>query len=210
MSEVPRWSRIGGVCGLLGGLSYAAAAFAPLPPIAERAAAFAFGPLLAVAAIGLHHALAGERRSPLTQIAAFLTAAGGVTVLAMLATQLSIAEFVARESARLGPADAPMLAAVKAIANAVHLGLDVAWDVLVSAGVVLFGIAMLRHPAFGRVLGSAGIVLGALLLGFNLRHFPVPPANADSIDWGPFVALWMMVVFVRLLTLPPAPASAED
>ncbi len=209
MSAAPAWSRIGGVCGLLGGLCYAAAAFAPLPPVAERAAAFAFGPLISIAAIGLHHALAGGRPSPLTQIAAFLTAAGGVTVLAMLATQLSIAEVVARESARLGPSDAPMLAAVKAIANSVHLGLDVAWDVLVSAGVVLFGVAMLRHPAFGRILGSVGIVLGSLLLVFNLRHFPVPPANADSIDWGPFVALWLMLVFVRLLTLRPATSLAE-
>jgi heme/copper-type cytochrome/quinol oxidase subunit 2 len=48
-------------------------------------------------------------------------------------------------------------------------------------------------------VGGIGIVLGVLLLGFNLRWFPVPPAESESIDWGPFVALWMMAVFVLLV-----------
>jgi len=38
-----------------------------------------------------------------------------------------------------------------------------------------------------------------LLLAFNLWYFPTPPASAESIDWGPFVAVWFVVIFVRLL-----------
>lgn len=49
------------------------------------------------------------------------------------------------------------------------------------------------------MVGGLAVVLGLLLLGLNLRHFPVPPAESASIAWGPFVALWMMVVFALLV-----------
>jgi hypothetical protein len=77
--------------------------------------------------------------------------------------------------------------------------MDVAWDVLISAAVILFGIGMLSHERFGRIFGSAGIILGALLLVFNLWYFPSPPAAAGSIDWGPAVALWLLIVSLQLL-----------
>lgn len=83
--------------------------------------------------------------------------------------------------------------------NSVHWGLDVAWDVLISTAVILFGISMLKHPVFGRILGGSGILFGGLLLAFNLYYFPTPPASVDSIDWGPAVALWMLASFVFLL-----------
>jgi hypothetical protein len=53
-------------------------------------------------------------------------------------------------------------------------------------GLLLFAIAMLRHPRFGRVFGSVGIVLIVALLVLNLAAFPIPPEP----DLGPFVALW--------------------
>lgn len=194
------WIRLGGVCGLLGITAYLAAAFVPLPDTLGYAAAFAFGPLLAVGSTGLYHCLALHRRTPVAQIAAGAAVAAGVTVLVMLTTQQAIV--VLGQRAIDGAPDAATAEASRRLAaglDAVHLGIDVAWDVLISIAVILFGVAMLPHPRFGRLAGLSGIALGTLLLGFNLWYFPTPPANAASIDWGPFVALWMLAVFVRLL-----------
>jgi hypothetical protein len=69
---------------------------------------------------------------------------------------------------------------------------------LIISAVILFGVAMLGRPGLGRIMGGLGITLGALLLGFNLWFFPAPPASASSIDWGPFVALWLLAVFAML------------
>lgn len=194
------WIRVGGVCGLLSIALYLAAAFLPLPDTLGFTAAFAFGPLLAFGAIGLYHCLAIERRGPLVQSAAILAIAGGITVLIMLATQQAIfgvMKVAIDRAAEPGAID--VYRKVEQGLDAVHFGMDVAWDVLISAAVILFGIAMLRHPKFGKIIGGLGIIVGGLLLGFNLWYFPVPPATAKSIDWGPFVALWLVASFVMLL-----------
>jgi len=149
---------------------------------------------------GLYYCLAIERRSPLVQIAAIFAIADGITVLIMLSRQQAIFGVMKRAIEHASePASADVYRKVEEGLNAVHLGMDVAWDVLISAAVILFGIGMLRHPKFGRVMGALGIVLGGLLLGFNLWYFPVPPASANSIDWGPFVALWLLATFILLL-----------
>jgi hypothetical protein len=38
-----------------------------------------------------------------------------------------------------------------------------------------------------------------LLLGFNLYTFPIPPANANLIDFGPFVGLWYLIISIQTL-----------
>ncbi len=193
------WSRVGGVCGLLGISSYLAAAFAPLPDVLGYAAAFAFGPLLAIGLLGLHHSLAERRPGPLIQIAAAFGVAAGFTVLIMLTTQQAIFGVMARLPAAEDAAAKAARSLLEAGLDAVHYGIDVAWDVAISVAVVLFAIAMLRDGRYGRILGGLGAALGLLLLGFNLWFFPRPPAAAGSIDWGPAVALWLLASFVFLL-----------
>ncbi len=194
------WVRVGGVCGMAGTLSYLAAAFLPLPDTLTYAAAFAFGPLLSVSALGLYHCLALHRDSPLLQIATLFAIAGGITVLIMLTVQQSI--FGVMQAAVDKAGEQPAKEVYEKIAeglNTIHWGMDVAWDVLISVAAILFGIGMLRHPQFGKIIGALGILLGSLLLVFNLYYFPTPPASVDSIDWGPFVALWFTAVFILLL-----------
>ncbi|HLA12054.1 MAG TPA: hypothetical protein VJ023_15820 [Pyrinomonadaceae bacterium] len=191
------WIRVGSVCGFVSFACYILAVFAPLPDTIVLAAAFAFGPLLAIALIGLYHCLALHRRGPLVQIATLCGVGGGLVVLLMLSTQQAI--FSALRSAQPDDEQARLLfATTRSGLNAVHFGLDVAWDILISSAVILFGIAMLRHPVFGRLIGSIGIVCGFVLLAFNLYYFPTPPASANSIDWGPLVALWLLVSFFLL------------
>lgn len=194
-----RWSRIGGISGMAAVLSYIGAAFIPMPDMLTLAAAFAFGPLLAVACVGLHCATPAWAGSPLTQIAAGFGVAAGSTVLAMLSVQQAI--FAAITEAREAGSD---VQAVTGLVHAVHLGLDVAWDVLISMAVMLFSAGMLRlHGMAGKLMGSSGLVLSGLLLGYNLWYFPQPPVDADSIDWGPFVALWLLLCFTMLATRRP-------
>lgn len=194
------WIRAGAICGMASFAMYLLAVFAPLPEVAGYGAAFAFGPLLGIGLVGMRELVALERPGPLVDAGALLGFAGGVTLLIMLTVQQSIFSLTARAIARAGESpDADVLRRVREGLNSVQLGIDVAWDVLIGAAVVLFGLAMLRHPRFGRAFGGIGVALGVVLLAFNLWYFPVPPGESGSIDWGPFVALWMLVAFVLQL-----------
>jgi amino acid permease len=84
--------------------------------------------------------------------------------------------------------------------NNIQLGMDIAWDVLICIATILFSYSMIKRKDFWKMVGFIGFALGLLLLGFNLYHFPKPPESVGSIDWGPFVAIWYLVVSVILLT----------
>jgi hypothetical protein len=49
-----------------------------------------------------------------------------------------------------------------------------------------------------KVISVLGIAFSVLLLTFNLAYFPEPPGEVGSIDFGPIVALWYMVLLVWL------------
>lgn len=201
------WMRAGSISGIAGIAAYLLAAFVPLPDFLSYLTAFAFGPLVSIGMMGLYHGLSFEKPTPLTQIAAMFGVAAGITVLLMLTVQQAIFSELKTETENNA---APLLPMLKNGLNAVHYGMDIAWDVLISTSVVLFGWAMFRNKFFGKIVGLTGVLLGLLLLSFNLWFFPVPPASISSIDWGPFVALWMVVAFVILLRVSQRVGGDRD
>jgi hypothetical protein len=80
----------------------------------------------------------------------------------------------------------------------VILGLDVAFDIYIGLGTLLFGFAMLRHPRFGRVVGWGGVLAGGANLVLNFITFPEPPVDAGLIDPGLINGLWYLVVVVMV------------
>ncbi len=136
----------------------------------------------------------------MTQIAVTFGVAGGFTVLIMLTVQQAIISQLNKLLEDAGSIEArEIYKKISASLNSVHLGIDIAWDILISSAVILFGIAMIKHEKFGKIMGILGIIFGSLLISFNIWYFPTPPVSSNSIDWGPFVALWLLVVFVLLL-----------
>ena len=194
-----RMMMAGAVSGLASVVAYFGAAFLPVPDAVARLLAFAFGPLLAVSFLGLFHALSDHRDGPALRFGVVLGILAGATVTIMLAVQMGNNMFLdeqlstadseaAREAARL----------VHRAVNRVQMLIDVAWDVFICAAGGLIGVAMLRHPKFGRIWGWTGIAASVALLYFNLDTYPRGPAYAGSVDLGPLLAIWFLAVFVRL------------
>ncbi len=180
------WALCAGVAGVCGIASYALliGTDAAAPIAVLLATLFGFG--FALTSIGLHLGVSGQASPRLSLLAAIANTAAAVELIAMALVQIAVTS-VAPHPGR------PMVA--------IWLGLDVAWDVFGGAGTVLFGFALWRHPRFGLVLGVPGVLLGALLLVLNIGTFPTPPAEAGWFDIGPFVALWYLVLVVRVLWL---------
>ena len=79
----------------------------------------------------------------------------------------------------------------------VWLGLDVAWDTYIGLGTMLFACAMLRHPRFRWPFAAPGLAVGSLVIMLDLLPFPVPPADAGSVDIGPVVGLWYLAATIQ-------------
>ena len=195
-----QWVLAGIVCGLLATAVYPLLIIVPMPLPLTLAMAAAFGPLLSVASLGLYHFLTAHRRTVTLQLALIFNMIAGTLVSTMLIVQMSVREYM---SLRLEEAsdEGVRQAVIEAFSSgdSVQLGLDVAWDVYIALGTALFAVNMLRHPKFGRVVGTAGVVVGALVLVFNFATFPVPPAQAGSLDVGPLVGLWYLAVAILMI-----------
>lgn len=181
-----RWARYAGAAGIASLVSYAALIFldSSLPVGVLLCFGFSFG--LATASIGLHLGVTGRRAPALSLLGAVCMVVAAAELLAMLLVQSAVKAAVPH------PGEAM---------TAIWLGLDVAWDLFGGVGTLLFGIALFQHPAFGRVLAAAGVVIAALLLALNVATFPTPPGEAGSVDVGPLLALWFLLAFARVLWL---------
>ena len=142
------------------------------------------GPLLGIACWGLREFLNLSGRKVTADLGAASNAMAGALFTAMLLVQLAIKTTANSPS--------PETAAV-------WLGLDVAWDVYIGLGTILFSISAFSHPRLGKAVGVSGSIIGLALLVLNISTFPTPPASAGLVDPGPFVGLWYLITTVAML-----------
>jgi hypothetical protein len=180
-----RWAGVTAISGIAGIVAYAVVLLASHSTSNIIAVpltfAFAFG--LTVGSIGLYHVLGGTTGSRLALIAAVANVIAAGQLVAMLMVQLSVWATVEQPDAAL---------------RAVWWGLDVAWDLYIGTGTILFGLSMFGRRGLGAWLGVPGLLIGGLFLIFNIATFPQPPDVAGLVDVGPLVGLWYLVVFGRL------------
>jgi hypothetical protein len=193
------WTKVGVVAGFLACTVYPVLIAVPMPMTMTVLLAAAFGPLLGVATLGLYHFIGTHRKTVSLQIAVVFTVIAGAIVNTMLVVQMTIREFWRMELAEAADAGSrELIGAAYSATNAVQLGLDISWDIYIAVGTLLFAINAFRHPRLGRIVGALGALIGVSLLSFNLFTFPVPPAEAGSIDLGPLVGIWYLVVTIML------------
>ena len=180
-----RWAPVTAISGIVGIVAYTgtlAASHSTSPVIAVPLLfAFAFG--ITVSSIGLYQILGGKTGSQMVLIAAVANVIAAAQLLAMLMVQMSVYSLVQQPEAAL---------------KAVWWGLDVAWDLYVGTGTILFALCMFGRRGLGIWFAVPGLLIGGLLLIFNIATFPKPPDTAGLVDFGPLVGLWYLVVYVRL------------
>ncbi len=201
--SILRWRVIASVTGLAAVVAYALLVSVLPSNKVGAVVASMFGPLVACASVGLYRVLAWQRETIAGLLAAIANVAASALVVAMLLVQIALDD--AEEQA-------PGLdASTERVFDHVHFGLDLAWDTFICLGTLLFGLAMLRRPSFGPVVGGAGIVIAIAVYTVNFATFPEPPSES-AVDLGPLIGLWYAAVSVLLLrrsVLAEDPASGS-
>jgi hypothetical protein len=198
-SLVPQWARVGAACGFLAVVSYTLISAASLTAAQGLVVACIFGPTLAAASTGLYHVLRLHRPTVTLDLGLMANVAAGVTVTLMLFAQLGVKRwFELRFGEGSRDSSEPTLHNAFEAANGIQLGLDVAWDLFLALGTVLLAWNMWHHPRFGRLLTVTGAAIAVALAVANLAVFPEPPGDAGSVDLGPLIGLWYLIVTIRL------------
>lgn len=197
---VKSWARVGIVAGFLAVIAYPLLIALSLPATLALVLGASFGPLLSIASLGLYFVMAHHRKTVSLQIATLFNIIAGTIVNLMLVVQMTVREYLRLRMAASPDEEAlGVLRLAYSAADKVQLGLDVSWDVYIGVGTILFGLNMLWHPRFGKIVGAAGMLVGVLVLVFNVMAFPQPPSDVGSIDFGPLVGLWYLVVAVFMV-----------
>ena len=178
-----RWAPVTALSGIAGVAAYIFALASESSDAFTVVASFIFAFGITLGSVGLYHILGGEKGSPLVLIAAMANVIAAALLFAMVMVQLSVHALVPQPDDGI---------------KAVWLGLDVAWDFYIGTGTILFGLSMFGRRGLGARLGVPGLLIGSLLLIFNVATFPTPPANAGLVDLGPLLGLWYLVVYGRL------------
>ena len=180
-----RWAGVTAISGIVGILAYvgtsAASHSTPAFVAVPLVFAFAFG--ITVSSIGLYYILAGTTGSRMALIAAVANVIAATQLLAMIMVQAAVLSTVDQPEAAL---------------KAVWWGLDVAWDLYVGMGTILFALCMFGRRGFGAWFAVPGLLIAIIFLIFNITTFPIPPETAGLLDLGPLVGLWYLVVYLRL------------
>ena len=188
------WALMSIITGLGAIISYTLIIILQGPYIALVIVASAFGPFLAAASLGLYHVLEETGSPVVLQLAVLFNVLGAAIFTTMLLVQLAIGyqlQSIGKETINLTSLRTAMVG--------VQLGMDVAWDIFVSLGTLLFAISMLGDARFGWIIGLSGILIAVALLILNLWTFPTPPAAKNLVDLGPLLGIWYLVVTMMMI-----------
>jgi len=193
----------GGIAGILGIGCYLSAILIPWPEtqlgLSVSVTIVSGFPILGiVASYALCDCLAAPRQTAANRIALGFAISGFATLLAMLLVQVAVTSAMPELTRGL---DAAAAKALTRAMRMVDLGLDVAWDLLYSTAMILWGFALRKRRGFGPGWAFPSMALGALLIILNVATFPWPPGDHGSVDLGPVAALYILALNIRLAYL---------
>ena len=81
------------------------------------------------------------------------------------------------------------------LTNSVHKGMDIAFDIFYSLGILFFSLSFLKLKKLGLIIGLVGVASSLGLLVLNLITFPNPPKGAGLMDLGPITIIWWVLIF---------------
>jgi|GEM_PF-1575349 len=184
------WINIGIICGILVSIVYPLLQFIS-NIILGVILAGSMGILLSLASIGLYYFILLHKKNVLSKIALFSNIIAGALLTQMFLVQLAIHSSkpeIMDESGKW----------VWSTMNHIHYGLDVAWDIYIFLGTILFAISAFYHPKLGKIISVTGVLVSLLMIITNVITFPIPPAE-EIFDFGPFIGLWYFVVTIKIV-----------
>lgn len=194
-----RWLLVGIIFGLSANIVYTLATNISISPVVNRILFFSFGPMLIIGIIGVYKLLNEESNTISMQIGTLFAILSGVTHTIMATMQGSISAVMKTYIMNANnESQKELYSAIYRGVFSTQSGVDLAFDIFISIGVVLLAYNMWNHLRFGKIVSMLGIVVGIVGLLFNLIAFPQNAANVGLVDPGPFFGIWFFIVVIQM------------
>ncbi len=184
------WINIGIICGFLVSIIYPLLQFISNLTLGVVLAVL-MGILLSLASVGLYYFVSIYKKTITSIIAVISNIIAGTLLTQMFLVQLAIKSskpVLIEESNKW----------IWQSLNHIHYGLDVAWDVYIFIGTLLFAINAFYHPKLGKTFSIAGILISLSMIITNIVAFPIPPSSLGVIDFGPLIGLWYLAITIKI------------
>lgn len=158
-----------------------------------------FGPLFIIGTYALYHFIKTHGHSFFNELGMLFTTLAGAAVLMTNTVQKSVFSMGIDIQSTDDPMVQEMIRRSFKSGNLTQLGMDFCWDVLISLGISFFSLAILRQTYFPKWLVLPGLTIGMGGLFLNMLTFPVPPAEDQLIDPGPFFAVFYGITLIIML-----------
>lgn len=180
----------GATAGVVAVLSYFMAVFVPLPDSMVFLLAMLFPAGLTIFFFSLKEYISFTSPNYWNNLFFIFSCFAAITAAVMLAAQMGVQTMITAPQAN------SLL--IKQSLRSIDLGIDVAWDFFISTAMILLLPATFKIK-FLRWWGVTNALLGIILLVFNLISYPLPPNEKGLIDMGPFIALFWIVLQLRMM-----------
>jgi hypothetical protein len=199
LTILKNWLIIGFICGIVANVNYVLATQVPISPAINQLLFFSFGPLLITTIIGLYKLLSIRGNLISIQLGTLFLILSGVCHTIMATMQGSISSFM---KGYISQADTEsqkeLLKSIYKSVFSTQAGVDMAFDIFISLGVIMIAHSMWNHINFGRIVSILGIVFAATGLFFNLIAFPENAGNVGLIDPSPLFGIWFLIVTIQM------------
>ena len=202
MPQLKIFLRIAVICGVLASVCYILSTMVSLPFRVDYILFFAFGPLLMASVFGMYNYLKAEKDSIALQMAALFLIAAGIAFTMMATMQGSIRHAFRGEMSAVVDDEARAEIRTRFLGvDSTQLGLDMAFDIFISSGTFLLGLALASHSRFGWWFAAPAMAVSALGLTLNTITFPENSGVAGYVDPGPFFSIVFGVIVVQLIRI---------
>jgi len=192
---------IGGICGIIGTVSYITVISFQFPPTIVFLLGLIWPILSIIFAFVVYKYIAIQKQSLSNQLAFLFTSIAFTLVSIMISIQLAARTGMEETLANAQGNEKDMLILFNDSMRWIDLGIDLAWDMFLGLALIFLSLAIKGHPRFGIWWSIPAALLGIAVLVLNLITFPHPPDTKGIIDIGPFVGTFMIIFAIRIVIL---------
>ncbi len=181
--------------------------------LAQTLMEITMGPLIIIGSLALYFFIREQRNTVYNILGLIFNILAGLSVTMMLVVQGAVFTMIRDYREANDELSKQIIQQSFRSGNLTQLGMDITFDVFISLGTVFIAIALLKQHLIKRWLSIPGLIVGLGGLSVNIATFPIPPADEQLFDPGPYYGVYfgllLIAMFVETLKEYRKPKTAS-